>query len=165
MRILLNSLLLLLMVSIGVGTRAQYSLDGRSTKAELKQIRQAVERYIDSLPDHFYRSSDIEWDSTEVVRMDIDDKPGLEAQVHISGEGLCGMTACDNAIVVWRNGHAQVIAIINDSTLSVGRMKSHGLYDLLGHYYSYRWNGKEYDPYCEKGSDTVCDRERLFKHK
>lgn len=165
MRSLLTFVFFLFQIVVSPHVYAQYSLDGRSTEAELKQIRQAVERYIDNLPDHFYKSRDIEWDTTEVVRMDIDDKPGLEAQVHISGEGLCGMTACDNAIVVWRNGHAQVIAIINDSTLSVGRVKSHGLYDLLGHYYSYRWNGKEYDPYCQEGSDTVCDRERLFKGK
>ncbi len=136
---------------------AQVNLDGWSTKAELLQIRQAVNFYVDHRQNGFYRSKDIDWDKTDVTRDDLDGKAGREAQVHIWGEGLCGASACDNAIVVWRNGRAEVIDMIKDSILSIMNVKSHGMYGLVGHYNSYRWDGKDYQAYCLPVN--VCYRE------
>jgi hypothetical protein len=149
---------------------AQVNLDGRSTKAELLQIRQAVNFYVDHMTGDHYRSSDIDWDLTEVVRAHIDDKPGLDAYVQIVGEGLCGMSACDSAIVLWRNGQPKVVAIVNDSIMAVTSRMSHGMSDLDGHYSLYRWNGKEYREYCSRAD--VCytveekrlEREYIRRH-
>ena len=85
--------LLAMVVGTSAPALAQVNLDGRSTKAELAQIRQAVNSYIDRLPSWPYRSKDIKWSWTEVFRDNLDDKPGLEAQVHIYGGGLCGASA------------------------------------------------------------------------
>ncbi len=121
------------------------------------QIRQAVDSYVDHIEDYPYRSSDINWDLSDIELCNIDGKSGLEAIVHISGDGICGTSACDNAIVVWHDGQARVIDIINDSILYVLTERSHGMHNLWGSYYNYRWDGKTYEPYCEKGSDSVCE--------
>lgn len=134
---------------------AQVNLDGRSTEAELKQIRDAVNAYVDRLPDSLYRSNHINWSATGVTREDIDGKPGLEAIVHIAGDDICGVMACDNAIVVWRKGQAWVIDIVNDSMPSAAPPMSHGMYDLVGHYHSFRWDGRSYHQYCRP--ENVCD--------
>ncbi len=144
------------------GASGQVNLDGRSTEADLLQIRQAVNFYVDHIPGDIYRSSDIDWDQSEVVRAYIDDKPERDARVNIRGEGLCGMSACDSAIVLWRNGQPKVVAIVNDSIIAVTSRMFYGMADLDGHYSLYRWNGKEYQAYCRR--DEVCytkEQERL----
>lgn len=149
-------LLILLVTLLGVSgdVLGQVNLDGLSTKTELKQIRDAVNDYIDG--NHFpFRSNDIDWNQTLVTRDELDDKPGLEAQVHIVAEGFCGASACLNAIIMWRHGRATVVDMIADTVLSILDAKSHGMHDLEGHYYSYRWDGKAYQQYCTP--ENVCD--------
>ena len=154
---------LLVLWSLGQSVSAQVNLDGRSTAKELKQIRQAVNSYVDRTKGLGYGSRDIRWDSTNVMREDLDGVPPLDAQVHIYGYGLCGASSCPNAIVVWRNGRPRVISVIQDAMLSPMNVKSRGMYGLVGHYYSYKWDGNDYQTVCLEVN--VCHREILIEQE
>jgi hypothetical protein len=131
---------------------AQIDVDRRSSRQELADLRKLGDQYF---ADFFIEPYKIDWFETEVVRLDLDDDGKPEAILRINGDGLCGASTCQMLLVKWAVGKATPISHISDSQLAMLKNKTNGWHDLWGHYYTYKWDGHDYQPYCL--ANNVCD--------
>lgn len=147
-----SSALLIATLGICAATAAQAQVDrtGQTTARELADLRRLGEGYIDG-----FNFVEIDWQKALVYRVDLDDDGRKEAILRWDISELCGASTCQMIVVKWTTGTAALISAIDDSELVRLKTKTNGWHDLWGHYYTYKWDGRRYQPVCLEGN--ACD--------
>lgn len=144
------ALAIILVAAIPNSSQGQVDPSGQTSLRELSQIRRLAEKY---WPDDLADRTEINWNLSEVWRVDLDDDGEKEAVFTYEGSTICGASTCRMLIVKWFASSPRIVAVLGDGPLQVLTHKTNGWHDLLGHYHLYRWNGSSYDRLCLPDSD------------